>query len=132
MPGDNYPSDLKYTDGTSMCYEAWGGWYQDPCEKNGEQFPCKSITALDVIDDVSESVGPLPDFSRCLSIIYPTGDTLDVYEETREPPDACIPEAPSRLGIFIVVLATVTVSLTVCGALIYMHARHRQAEEDFS
>jgi len=125
LPGVNYPRDVVYTDGMSMCRAAWGGWGKTPCEKNKEQFPC-TVTALEIVNDTIDAPS-----APCLSIIYPTDETLEIYKDTGEPPDACYPAEPSSLGIFIAVVVTVLVALSVCGFLIYIHARHRQAEEDF-
>lgn len=134
LPGVNYPDAAQYTDGTSMCYAAWGGWDSGSCDEQGKNnFPC-TLTGLEVYDDTLEAAVTLPsnELSTCQAIVYPTDATLEVYKETRQPPDACTPDEPSTIGIFIVVIVVVLVSLSVCGMLIYLHARHRQAEEDFS
>jgi hypothetical protein len=120
-PGVNYPADLTYTNGRTLCREAWGGWYTSPCEQNPTQFPCQGLTTVEIVDG-----------DDCLPIIYPTEETLQSYKERKHPPDACAPPEPSRVGIIVFVTLTVVVSLGICALLIFLYARHRQKEEDFS
>ena len=52
LPGVNFPSWAEYTDATSLCYAAWGGFYYDsPCESNPESPLCQNgIINLEVVE----------------------------------------------------------------------------------
>ena len=127
-PGVNYPPDLSYTDGTSMCYEAWGGgWYSDdPCDKNGHQFPCKHNLRLHVVDDVTDKN------AFCLPIVVPTQKDIDSYEQNGQPQDACSPDGKDGQQIIAISVGVSIAAVCVCFILIIWYARHQEEEEEFS
>jgi hypothetical protein len=73
-PGNNFPEWTGYTDGTSLCYDLFGGFGSSPCESRNEGYVCKSGLSIEVVADDQ----------NCISIVVPTE-----YDENGQSPDAC-------------------------------------------
>lgn len=134
LPGVNYPVTANYTDGTSLCFAAWGGWNTTPCQANDQQWPCQAIDGLEIINDMDDNGGSNNNNNMnvpCLSIIYPTAETLKAYESTMKPPDAC---ATSSSGISVTTILIVVfvsfLSITLCAVLLLKVFRNRQAAQE--
>jgi hypothetical protein len=128
LPGINYPSHANYTDGTSLCLAAWGGWNTTPCQANDQQWPCHAIDGLEIINDVDDNDND--NNAPCLSIIYPTADTLKAYQSTMKPPDACATFTGISLTTILLVVAACFVSIVLCGALLLRVFRNHQAAQE--
>lgn len=124
LPGVNYPVTANYTDGTSLCLAAWGGWNTTPCQANDQQWPCQTIDGLEIIQDVDNGDGP------CLSIIYPTAETLKAYETTMKPPDACATSSGISVTTILIAVFVSLISICLCAVLLLKIIRNRQAAQE--
>lgn len=132
LPGVNYPSFANYTDGTSLCEAAWGGWNTTPCQANDQQWACRVLDGLEIVNDVDKNDNSTDSDLPCLSIIYPTANTMKAYQQTMKPPDPCASRFQNGIStttIAIIVIISI-LSVCLCGALLLKIAwNHRAAQE---
>eukprot|EP00521_Asterionellopsis_glacialis_P013526 CAMPEP_0195292772 /NCGR_PEP_ID=MMETSP0707-20130614/10815_1 /TAXON_ID=33640 /ORGANISM="Asterionellopsis glacialis, Strain CCMP134" /LENGTH=633 /DNA_ID=CAMNT_0040353337 /DNA_START=352 /DNA_END=2253 /DNA_ORIENTATION=- len=67
FPGENFPRWAGYSDGTSLCYDLFGGFGTSPCESRPSGYPCKAGLTIEVVDE------------DCLSITEPYLDKVNEY-----------------------------------------------------
>ena len=132
LPGVNYPSDANYTDGRSLCESAWGGWNTTPCEANDQQWACRGLDGLEIVNDIENNDDSSDSNVPCLSIIYPTDNTLKAYKATMRPPDACSSRFQNGLTMTTIIIIVVSsiVSTGIVGVLLLKLARNRQAAQE--
>ena len=76
LPGANFPERTGYTDGTSLCYDLFGGFgSSSPCDGRSEGYVCKSGLTIEVVLDDQ----------NCLDIVIPT-----MFDEYGQSPDSCV------------------------------------------
>lgn len=108
LPGEVFPDWTTYYDGTSLCYEVWGGFSShqyDGCGFNG--FPCQINLAIDVVD------------TDCLAMTPPSDDDIDHYirEEFWPDRDVCHSSSLSTLVVIVIPIVVGVFGCSCCALL---------------
>ena len=121
LPGVNFPEFTTYNDGTSLCYELFGGFgSSSPCDSRDEGYVCRSGLTIEVmIDD-----------QNCLDIVVPT-----IFDEYGQSPDACANNDDNELSSGLIVGIAVGALVGCCfllGCLTFACHQKRQQGKDAS
>jgi hypothetical protein len=115
LPGDNFPEWTGYNDGTSLCYELFGGFGSSPCSSRAEGYVCRSGLTIEVITDDQ----------NCLDIVVPT-----VFDEYGQPPDACVDNGNELcIGCVVGIAAGALVGCLLLGCFTFLCIRRMQGKE---
>lgn len=119
-PGIHFSPQLTYTDGTTFCSEAWGGFFVDvPCDNEYDGFPCQSGLQLNVTT------------INCIDMVYPTDETIEAYRTTGDPPDACkLNSNQPILRKEFVILISAIVAFVLISVLVVSWGRWRSRDMD--
>ena len=101
LPGANFPEWAGFNDGTSLCYDLFGGFESSsPCDGRNKGYVCKSGLTIAVVSDDQ----------NCLDIVVPTN-----YDGYGQSPDACVDDDEDDNEIF---CYGCVVALAAVGALL--------------
>jgi hypothetical protein len=116
LPGENFPEWTGYTDGTSLCYELFGGFGSSPCESRNEGYVCQSGLTIEVITDDQD----------CLDIIVPS-----IIDEYGQSPDACADDNDLCIGCVVgIAVGALVGGVLLCCFTFLCIRRMRQGKEE--
>jgi hypothetical protein len=115
LPGENFPEWTGYTDGTSLCYELFGGFGSSPCESRDEAYVCRSGLTIEVITDDQD----------CLDIMVPT-----VFDEYGQSPDACADDNDLCIGCVVGIAVGALVGCLLLGCFTFICIRRMQDKKE--